>query len=144
MNAYHLLQILKDARDLGRDDEAAAVIDEIGCDAKHVRFEVRNRALKPFFDRGDDFDQDHDRSYEPTPIADQVREAVTRERRRDYTEWKTRTASNVTAFAAIMKQYYNENTVATLALRAPPRPFRALSRFREELRAKYGGQEPSS
>jgi len=47
MNAWHLLQILKDARDEGLYVEQSRIVEELGLDAEYVR---RVDVLQPFRD----------------------------------------------------------------------------------------------
>lgn len=120
MTAALLLEVLRDARDLGLWQEQRDVLAQLGVDVAHVRFVTRRRARKPYLQTLADYEEED----EDPPTDDEIRDRNHARRVRQALEWKRcdwlawQRRAVVTSIAGIYKRMYTDARVADRCL--PP------------------------
>jgi hypothetical protein len=133
VRTQHLLDVLRDARELGDAAFEQSVLEQLDVNVAYVRFETRQRPMKPYR-----WDEDDPALLEP---IDEFRQRIGAEYRswftRDWTQWRERIKSSLTSLSAIYQRYYSADRIADIANRRGlaflPTKFEKVEQLNREL-----------
>lgn len=122
MTTQQLLDVLRDARELGDADFERSVLEQLGLDAVYVRFETRQCRLRPYRTVDDEY-EDADETIEE--FRARIGQRQRDDDRRDWLAWQRRARfANISLLSDIYKARYNDQAIADIANR--PSPFFAM------------------